>query len=134
MGTASMRNPGIAKSFCSSWVAACIGVLFLSSCASFQVSVPDSDPIKTKGETAGYQKKTMNAYFWGLALDPQVLAAECHGQAINDFVIYHTLAHDLAGVITLGLWMPTEVYFRCKAPSTKPGAHPKSRTRIRNVA
>lgn len=69
----------------------------------------------------------MHAYFWGLMLDPQVFAAECHGQGINDVVIYRTLAHDLAGVVTLGLWMPTEVRFRCKAPPTRPGTLPVPR-------
>ena len=100
------------------------GLLVLTGCANFQITVPDSDPIRTKGQVAEYQKKTMHAFFWGLLLDPQVLAAECHGQGINDVVIHHTLAHDLAGAISLGLWMPTEVRFRCKAPPTRPGVLP----------
>ena len=100
------------------------GLLALSGCASFQVSVPDSDPIQPEGQATAYQKKTMHAFFWGVLLDPQVFAAECHGQGINDVVIDRTLAHDLAGVITLGLWMPTDVRFRCKAPPTRPGVLP----------
>lgn len=105
--------------------AACLaGLLALSGCASFQVSVPDSDPIQLEGQATAYQKKTLHAFFWGLLLDPQVFAAECHGQGINDVVIDRTLAHDLAGVITLGLWMPTDVRFRCKAPPTRPGVLP----------
>src|SRR5688500_9827900 len=100
------------------------GLLALSGCASFQVTVPDSDPIQLEGQAAAYQKKTMHAFFWGLLLDPQLFAAECHGQGINDVVIDRTLAHDLAGVATLGLWMPTEVRFRCKAPPTRPGVLP----------
>lgn len=136
MRTASMRKPNTWKEFRAWCTAACMSLLFLSSCASFQVSVPDSDPIKPEGQTAAYQKKTMHAYFWGLMLDPQVFAAECHGQGINDVVIYRTLAHDLAGVVTLGLWMPTEVRFRCKAPPTRPGTLPvpRKRSRTRNVS
>jgi hypothetical protein len=134
MGTASTRKRGTGKEFRSWCVAACMGLFFLSGCASFQVSVPDSDPIKFEGYTEGYQSRTMHAYFWGLLLDPQVFAAECHGQGINDVVIYRTLAHDLAGVITLGLWMPTEVHFRCKAPPTRPGTLPVPRKRSRNVS
>jgi hypothetical protein len=134
MGTASMKQPSARKEFRSWCAAACMGLLLLSGCASFQVSVPDSDPINPEGQTAGYQKKIMHAYFWGLMLDPQVFAAECHGQGINDVVIYRTLAQDLAGVITLGLWMPTEVGFRCKAPPTRPGTLPVPRKRSRNVS
>jgi hypothetical protein len=121
--------------------AACmVAALFLPGCASFQITIPDSDPMRQPGYTEGYQKKTMHAYFWGLLLDPQVLAAECYGQGINDVIIYRTLAHDLAGVFTLGLWMPTEVYFRCKAPPTRPGGmlpspskRPRSRSRARKT-
>ena len=106
-------------------IAACIaGLLVLPGCASFQITVSDSDPIQPEGQAHEYEKKTLHAYFWGLLLDPQVLAAECHGQGINDVVIYRTLAHDLAGVVTLGLWMPTEVRFRCKTPPTRPGVLP----------
>lgn len=107
------------------YIAACLaGLLVLPGCASFQVTVPDSDPIQREGQASEYQTKTLHAYFWGMVLDPQVFAAECHGQGINDVVIYRTLAHDLAGVVTLGLWMPTEVRFRCKAPPTRPGVLP----------
>ena len=99
-------------------------LLVLPGCASFQVTVPDSDPIQPEGQASEYQEKTLHAYFWGLVLDPQVFAAECHGQGINDVVVYRTFAHDLAGVMSLGLWMPTEVRFRCKAPPTRGGVLP----------
>ena len=109
----------------SRYAAACTAAVFaLSGCANFQITVPDSDPVRVKDQATEYQKKTMHAFFWGLVLDPQVLAAECHGQGINDVVIDRTVAHDLAGVITLGLWMPTDVGFRCKAPPTRSGVLP----------
>jgi hypothetical protein len=114
-----------------------VAALFLPGCASLQVTIPDSDPMRQPGYTEGYQKKTIHAYFWGLLLDPQVLTAECYGQGINDVIIYRTLAHDLAGVFTLGLWMPTEVYFRCKAPPARPGGilpSPLKRPRSRNIS
>lgn len=128
---------GIMDRFRSRYAAVCMaGLLFLPGCASFQVTVPDSDPIQPEGQVADYRQKTMHAYFWGMVLDPQVLAAECHGQGINDVVIFRTLAHDLAGVITLGLWMPADVRFRCKAPPTRPGVLPvpRKRPRSRNVS
>ncbi|MEO9061188.1 MAG: hypothetical protein ABI270_03995 [Nitrosospira sp.] len=125
--------PGITKNLRSMYVAACmVGFLILPGCASFQITIPDSDPIKPKGYTEGYLKKTMHAFFWGLVLDPQVLSAECNAQGINDVIIYRTLAHDFAGVITLGIWMPTEVYYRCKAPPTRPGVLPSPSKRSKS--
>ncbi|SEO53523.1 Bor/Iss family lipoprotein [Nitrosovibrio sp. Nv6] len=136
MITAGMTASDLVKKNARVWcIAACMtAILVLPGCASFQVTVPDSDPIQPEGQAAEYQKKTMHAFFWGLVLDPQVFAAECHGQGINDVVVYRTLAHDLAGVVTLGLWMPTEVRFRCKAPPTRPGVLPVPRKRSRAVS
>jgi hypothetical protein len=100
------------------------GLLAVPGCASYQITVPDSDPIQLEGQNDPYVEKTMHAYFWGLVLDPQVLAAECQGQGINDVFVDRTLAQDLAGVFTLGMWMPTDVRFRCKAPPTRGGDFP----------
>ncbi len=102
------------------------GLLAVPGCASYQVTVPDSDPIQLEGQDDPYVVKTMHAYFWGLVLDPQVLAAECQGQGINDVVIDRTLGHDVASVFTLGIWMPMDVRFRCKAPPTRGGDFPVS--------
>ncbi len=101
-----------------------VGVLAVAGCASYQVTVPDSDPIQLEGQEAEYVERTMHGYFWGFVLDPQVLAADCQGQGINDVVVDRTLGHDLAGVFTLGIWMPMDVRFRCKAPPTRPGVIP----------
>jgi Bor protein len=120
------------RSWCA---AACMaGLLALSGCATYQVTVPDSDPIRVEGQTAAYQSKTMHAFFWGLLLHPQVLSAECYGQGINDVVVFRTWLHDYVGVVTLGLWMPTQVRFRCKAPPTRPGALPGARKRSRGIS
>ncbi|MBA2658083.1 MAG: hypothetical protein H0U72_00605 [Nitrosospira sp.] len=133
MISATAVIPVITKKIHTIGIAACMtSLLVLPGCASFQITVPESDPIKPKGHTEGYLKKTMHAFFWGLVLDPQVLSAECDGQGINDVIIYRTLAHDLAGVVTLGLWMPTEVYFRCKAPPTRPGMLPSPSKRSKS--
>lgn len=108
-------------------------LLVLSGCATYQVTVPDSDPIRSEGQTAEYQSETMHAFFWGLLLHPQVLSAECQGQGINDVVVFRTWLHDYVSVITLGLWMPTQVRFRCKAPPTRPGILPGARKRSRGI-
>jgi len=95
--------------------------IFLTGCASFHITIPDSDPIRLAHQKDIYVEKNMHAFLWGLMLDPQLFSAECEGQGINDVVIDHNLAHSFAGVISLGLWMPTKVRFRCKAPPVRPG-------------
>jgi hypothetical protein len=64
----------------------------------------------------------MHAFFWGTTYDPQVLAADCGREAINDVRIQRTYLYDLASVFTLGIWMPIEVEFRCASARIREGA------------
>lgn len=100
------------------------GLLALASCASYEIRIPDSDPIQLEGQDAPYVSKTMHAYFWGNEMDPQVLAAECQGQGINDVFVDRNYAYDLASVLTLGIWSPLDLRFRCKAPPSRQGPFP----------
>lgn len=95
-------------------------MLALSACASHQVRTPDSDPLEQT-----YESRTVHAYFWGSVLSPQVVAADCEN-GLNDVVVKDSFLHDLAGVLTLGLWMPGEVEYRCRAPSGDGGAFPEA--------
>jgi hypothetical protein len=91
----SKRVQVIKESLRSGWLAICLAsLLVLSGCASYHVTIPDSDPVRSEGQTAEYQSKTMHAFFWGLLLQPQVLSAECQGQGINDVVVFRTWLHD----------------------------------------
>ena len=87
-----------------------IAGLAAQGCATHQVRTPDSDRL-----TETYQTASPQAYFWGLILSPQVVTADCAG-GLNDVVVKRTFLHDLASVLTLGIWMPSEVEFRCRAP------------------
>ena len=95
--------------------------LGLQACANYHVRIPSSDPTRVEGQKGEYAEKTVNAYFWGLVMDPQVLSAECKGQGINDVFIDRSLGHDLVSVLTLGIWMPLDVRYRCKAQETQGG-------------
>ncbi len=86
-----------------------VGLAWAQGCANYQVRIPDSHPADIN-----YQGRTMHAFFWGTLYDPQVLAAECQGEGINDVVIKRNYLQDLASVLTLGIWMPIEVNFRCE--------------------
>ena len=101
------------------------GLLMASQgCAEYRISVPDSDPIQLEGQDGPYVERTMNAYLWGNILDPQLLAADCAGEGINDVVVDRAFYQDLISVLTLGIWMPFDVRYRCKAPPTSGSAFP----------
>ena len=91
-------------------------------CATYQVRTPDSEPLEKT-----YQREAPQALFWGLVLSPQVITAKCDG-GLNDVVLKRNFLHDLASVLTLGIWMPTEVEFRCRAPHGDGGSFPEAPT------
>lgn len=97
--------------------------LGLSACASYHVETPDSDEARTP-----YQQKTLHAYLWGSMLDPQSLSFDCGGDGINDVFIDRSFGHDLASVLTLGIWMPIDVRYRCRAGEIDGGAFPSTTT------
>ena len=101
----------------------CVVVILVSApalcgCAHYRVISPDEDPL------GDYQTVTSNAYFWGALYEPEAVVAECQGQGINDVVVRRNLVHDLISVVTLGVWMPIELQYRCKAPPIDGGAFP----------
>jgi len=115
-GSLHVRGPVLAG--------ALAGVLTMQACAEYRITVPDSDPFQPEGQKSEYVDKAMNAYLWGNILDPQVLAAECQGQGINDVVVDRAYYQDLISVFTLGIWMPFDVRFRCKAPPPRGDVFP----------
>jgi len=96
-----------------------LALLCVTGCADYQVRVPASDPINER-----YESATMNAYVWGTWYDPQVVTARCQSGALNDVVLKRNYLHDLAGVFTFGIWMPTKFEYRCKAPGADMGTFP----------
>ncbi|MCG8694562.1 MAG: Bor family protein [Minwuiales bacterium] len=97
------------------------GVMAVQGCATYQVRTPDSDPLEQT-----YQSEAPQAFFWGLVQDPQVVSADCDG-GLNDVVLKRTYLHDLASVLTLGIWMPTAVEYRCRAPRGDGGSFPEAK-------
>ena len=96
------------------------GLVAIQGCASYQVRTPDSDPLEQT-----YQTEAPQAFFWGLVQDPQVISADCNS-GLNDVVLKRTYLHDLASVLTLGIWMPTAVEYRCRAPQGNGGSFPEA--------
>jgi hypothetical protein len=98
-----------------------VGLACAQGCATYRVTIPDSDP-----QVQTYRGGAMHAYLWGKWYDPEVMAAECQGEGVNDVVITRTYLQDLASVFTFGIWMPADVQFRCKAPHGDKGEFPKA--------
>lgn len=92
------------------------GLLALSACSSYQVRLPDSQPWQPEGQAEAYESKVMHTYFWGLIKKPRTFDAQCKGEALNDVVVESNYAMDLATVLTLGIWSPIELKYRCHAP------------------
>ncbi len=99
-----------------------LAIAFASStgCATYRIQTLDTDPeIKYRGGT-------IHSLAWGAWYSPQLIAAECRGRGINDVRIHRSIIHDLAGVLTLGFWMPTAVELRCRAPGADVGEFPET--------
>lgn len=89
---------------------------FVQGCAEYQVRIPSSHP-----DDINYKGGIMKAWLWGKWVAPEVLAAECQTEGINDVVVKRNYLHDLASVFTFGIFMPIEVNFRCESASAVEG-------------
>lgn len=81
------------------------------ACAHYRITVPDSDETDIQ-----YQDAMMHAFLWGSIMSPLVEEADCEGEGINDTVTIDHLGYDLVSVISLGIWKPISVRYRCHAP------------------
>lgn len=117
-----MKLPSHPVGLCRRRLSASVLLLavILAGCASHQVRTPDSDPLEQT-----YESRMVHAYFWGAVLDPQVVAADCE-DGLNDVIVEDNFLYDLAGVLTLGIWMPGEVRYRCHAPAGDLGGFPEA--------
>jgi hypothetical protein len=103
------------------------GLLVLQGCAEYRVAVPDPDPVQLEGQKGEYLEQPMDAYFWGNIVEPQVVTADCEGEGIDDVSVHRTRQQQLISVLTLGIWMPGDVRYRCKAPPAAVFPEPKPR-------
>jgi hypothetical protein len=92
-------------------------LLSTHGCSVYRLTIPDSHPADIN-----YRVRTMHSLAWGAFYKPELLAAECGREAINDVRIRRTLFHDLAAAATLGVWIPLQIEFRCA--STRPQEGP----------
>lgn len=91
-------------------VAAIASALLVQGCATYEARVADGKP-----DLPEYKGGTMNALLFGVYVDPEIQSAETCRNGMYDVVAKNNYLYSLASVITLGIWMPLDVEFRCKA-------------------
>ena len=95
-----------------------LGLIYsVAGCVQYRVTIPDSDPTDIQYRTA-----SMDAFLWGSIMSPLVESANCEGEGINDIVVADNLGYDFISVLSLGIWKPMSVRYRCKAPGAAGGA------------
>lgn len=80
----------------------------MTGCYGYRVEVLKPDPI-TEPES-----KTAHSLFWGLLQNPQYIVADnCHSNALNDVYITTNYGYAFITVLSLGIWAPLDVEWRC---------------------
>src|SRR3712207_6318428 len=59
-----------------------------------------------------YHQVSSNAFFWG-AVEQTKYADKCETKLIHEVQTVTTVPQALATVLTLGIWMPSTVKYRC---------------------
>ena len=90
-------------------------VISVPSCAHYRIVVPEPAP------ATDYKREVMNVYFWGALEDP-LDTDNCVSNAIDEVRVKRTLPYVLATILTLGIWMPLEVEWKCAKPQSDGGS------------
>jgi len=80
--------------------------LLATGCYHYRVAPVSSVPADD-GHSA-----TKHAFVWGL-LEQQATRPDCQGNGFADVEASTNLGYALLGVVTLGLWMPMEIEWKC---------------------
>lgn len=93
-------------------IALIAAALLTSGCVTHQLIVANPNPTDDRPAAI-----SSNGFGFGALQRRNV--AECDTNLIDEVRVRQTLAQALATVLTLGLWMPTRIEYRCaKVPST----------------
>lgn len=84
-------------------------------CAHYRVVVPEPTP------ATDYERAVMHVYFWG-AIEQTLPTDNCLSNALDEVRVKRTFPYVMATVLTLGIWMPLEVEWRCAKPPQQGGS------------
>ena len=88
-------------------------IIGLQGCYHFRVTTPNPDP------ATDYEHRTMHSYFWGLVQETQP-ADDCLSNSLDEVEVSTNLGYSLISVVTLGIWVPMDVRWRCGKESFTP--------------
>jgi Bor protein len=92
-------------------------LILMQSCYSYHVTTARFDP------STHYNKKFVSSFFWGL-LQQNVVASNCDSLKVNSLDEVHVktnLGYAAITVITLGIWCPMTVEWKCAKPCPREG-------------
>ena len=81
-------------------------LVLLEGCVRYRVVVPEPNP------ATDYESATMHAYFWG-AVEETLPVENCVDNLIDEVRVVQTFPNLVVSVLSLGVWMPMEVEWRC---------------------
>ncbi|WP_301922229.1 hypothetical protein [Ferruginibacter sp.] len=94
--------------------------LFLNSCYSYRVA--------TNAQAGSEVSKTVTAhsFFWGLVQKPkEIQTPVCDSLGVNgmsEVIVKTNFGYSLITVVTLGIWSPVKVQWKCSKPCKKTGS------------
>ena len=91
--------------------------ILLQGCYSYHVSTSHFDP------STHYNKKFVSSFFWGL-VQQNVVASNCDSLQVNSLDEVHVktnLGYAVLTVLTLGIWCPMTVEWKCAKPCPREG-------------
>ena len=99
------------------------GVVFLAvmiapqGCYHFRISPTKFDP------ATEYRSSTVHGLFWGAAQSPKVLYADncVVSNRLDEVRMTTNLGYSLLTVVTIGIWCPMKVEWRCAKPCQQEG-------------
>jgi len=92
-------------------------IFVFQSCYNYHISTSNFDP------STHYKKKTVSSFFWGLA-QKNIVASNCDSLKINSLDEVHiktNLGFAVITVVTLGIWCPMTVEWKCAKPCPREG-------------
>lgn len=106
--------------FRSHFILVCALVFFLvvlQGCYAYRVEVQNPDPVTEQ------ERKIAHSLFWGLYQSPQsIVAKDCVSNALDEVQFTTNLGYAFATVLTLGVWAPIDVEWRCGEKSSSDGS------------
>ena len=92
-------------------------LVLLSGCYNYRVVMPADDPA-TDYYDGG--KCVRHAFLWGFVQPNAAITEDCNGGGIEEVKVSTNLGFSLINVVTIGIWNPVVVKWRCAKPCPEP--------------